>query len=58
MKRNIYVINDTIRITEIEFYDSIKYKVEHLLPEDIYTVSYMSPDILSGGEYNFKTDIW
>lgn len=57
IKRNIYMTNDAIKLTEIEFSDTIEYKVENLKPEDIYIVSYMSPDILSG-EYDFRTDIW
>ena len=51
------MINDAIKLTEIEFSDTIEYKVENLKPEDIYIVSYMSPEILSG-EYDFRTDIW
>jgi hypothetical protein len=57
IQRNIYMINDAIKLTEIEFSDTIEYKVENLKPEDIYIVSYMSPEILSG-EYDFRTDIW
>jgi serine/threonine protein kinase len=56
-KRNVYVFNGIVKLTEIEFSETVKHKVKNLTAEDIYQVSYMSPEILTG-EYDFKTDIW
>jgi serine/threonine protein kinase len=47
----------SVKLTEFEFSETVKHKVKNLTAEDIYQVSYMSPEILTG-EYDFKTDIW